>query len=306
MSISLRQLQYFLVLSEELHFGRAAKRLHISQPPLSAGLRQLEEELGVKLLDRDSKGTRLTSAGVIYAERIAKILGQLESARVAISNVVGGKEGNLAVGFLPSMVFRNITQVLTTFVDEYPKLNLQIDELNSTRQLDAIERHTLDVGFIHAMPLPDGINSHVLERERFVCCLPRGHRLVTRSRISLRELSGEKILMASRRDAVHYHDQLAALLRSAGLEPYSDYRLQHWFTKLVLVGQGLGVSVVPQSLSRSKIASDHVVFIELEEERAYHELLLVWRENDIAEPSSPVAQFITHVMSYYLEFGTFR
>lgn len=306
MAISLRQLRYFLVLSEELHFGRAAERLHISQPPLSAGLRQLEEELGVKLFDRDSKGTRLTAAGVIFSERIAKVLGQLEAAKVALTNVAGGTEGSISIGFLPSMIFRHFTRMLTLFTEEYPNVNIQIDEINSTRQIEGMERHSIDVGFIHGAPLPDGIEHHTLERERFVCCLPRGHRLVTRSRISLRELGGEKILIFARRDAPHYHDHIAALIRSADLEPHVDYRLQHWFTCLVLIGQGLGISIVPQSLARSKIASEDVVFVELEEESAYHELQLVWRESDVGNPASVVDEFITHVKRFYLEFGPLR
>lgn len=306
MSISLRQLRYFVVLAEELHFGRAAARLNISQPPLSAGVRQLEEDLGVKLFDRDSKGTRLTSAGVVFSERVAKILGQLDAAKLAVGNVAGGKEGRLVVGFLPSMIFRNFSRVLSSFSEEYPKVKLGIDELNSSRQLDAIQQHTIDVGFIHELPLPPGISHHTLERERFVCCLPRGHRLVTRNRISLRELAGERILIFSRRDAPYYHDHIAALLRSSNLEPHSDFLLQHWFTNLLLIGQGLGISIVPQSLARSQIASGDVVYIELDEEHAYHELQLIWRASDIDEASSPVAEFITLVKRFYLEFGPSR
>lgn len=306
MAISLRQLRQFLVLSEELHFGRAAERLNISQPPLSASLRQLEEELDVRLFDRSSRGTRLTAAGVMFSERTAKILGQLDAAKIALANVAGGIEGSIAIGFLPSMIFRHFTDVITSFCSEYPKLKLVIDELNSTRQLEAIERHLIDVGFIHAMPLPKGIDSHTLERERFVCCLPRGHRLVTRSRISLSELGGERILIFAKRDASHYHDHIAALIRSADLEPHSDFRLQHWFTTLMLIGQGLGVSIVPQSLARSKVASADVVFVELEEEHAYHELQLVWRDSDMRERASPVAEFVSHVKRYYLEFNPSR
>ncbi len=306
MAISLRQLRYFLVLAEELHFGRAAERLNISQPPLSAGLRQLEEELGAKLFDRDNRGTRLTSAGALYAERVTKILGQLDAAKIALGDIAGGREGSLTVGFLPSMVFRSFSEVLLSFSQDYPRVALEIDELNSSRQLEAMGRHAIDVGFIHDMPMPDGIAHHTLERERFVCCLPRGHRLVTRSRIKLRELAGERILIFSRRDAPYYHDRIAALLRSANLEPHTAFRLQHWFTSLVLVGQGLGVAIVPQSLARSQVATGNVMFIELEDRNAFHELQLVWRKADTDDPLSPVTPFINQAKRYYLEAGHAR
>lgn len=306
MAISLRQLRYFLVLSEELHFGRAAARLNISQPPLSAGLRQLEDDLGVKLFDRDSRGTRLTTAGVEFSERVAQILGQLEAAQVAVTNVAKGPTGTLTVGFLPSMIFRHFSQVLQSFSAQNPDVRVEIDELNSSRQIDGLLRREIDVEFIHAMPLPDGLHWHTLERERFVCCLPRGHRLVTRARVSLRELGGEKLLIFSRRDAPHYHDHIASLFRDADLEPYDAFRLQHWFTTLALVAQGMGIAIVPQSLTRTNAVAADVAFVELEEEGAFHELQLVWRAHNLTDTKSPGAAFITHAKRFFLEFNPAR
>lgn len=303
MAISLRQLKYFLVLAQELHYGRAAEKLNISQPPLSASIRQLEESLGAQLLERSTKGTRLTSAGVAYSKRIESVLAQLDAAGDALSQMTIEAEESIVVGFLPSMMFRNIAPLFSLFTAEHPNISLSIDELNSSRQISAIESHRVDIGFIHAMPLPEGFDKLTLERERFVCCLPRGHRLVTRSRVSINELSGEKILICSRAESNYYHDHIAALLRSEGLEPYLQYRIQHWFTILMLVEQGFGVSIVPQSLMRSSYTSNNLVFIELEQINAHHELQLAWRTADQLIAQSPVNKFIRLAKKHYLKLS---
>jgi len=303
MALSFRQLRYFLVLSEELHFGRAAERLHISQPPLSASIRQVEEELGVKLLARDQRGTRLTPAGAVFAQKTASILGQLESAKITVSCIAEGSAGDLKIGFVPSMVFRHIDKLVRTFEDEFPKVNISLAEVNSLRQLNDLSKHEIDIGFIHALPLPPEIDCVTLERERFMCCLPRGHRLATRSRISLPELEGEKILIISRRDSPYYHDQIAAFMRSSNLQPHTNYKLQNWFTMFTLIGQGMGVSIVPQSLYRSRLQEHDVKFVELSEENAEHELQLIWRREDIESTNNTVSAFVSHTKRYYIYFS---
>lgn len=303
MALSFRQLRYFLVLSEELHFGRAAERLHISQPPLSASIRQLEEELGVRLLLRDQRGTRLTPAGAVFSQKVASILGQLEASKITIACIAEGSAGDLKVGFVPSMIFRHIDRLVTTFESEFPKVSISLTEGGSMRQLSDLSKHEIDVGFIHAVPLPPEIDSLTLERERFMCCLPRGHRLATRGRISLPELEGEKLLIISKRDSPYYHDQIAAFMRSSNLQPYVNYSLRNWFTMFTLIGQGMGVSIVPQSLYRSRLQDHDVKFVELAEENAEHELQLIWRKEDVEAPSTPISAFVSHTKRYYIYFS---
>lgn len=298
MAMSLRQLQYFLVLSEELHYGRAAARLNVSQPPLSHGIKQLEEELGTKLFERNTQGTRLTSAGVIFAERVGIILGQIAAARTSLLDMATGGKGVVRVGFLPSMIYRQIFPLLKGFRKDFHNIDVHLHEFGSMEQVDSMSRHEIDVGFIHSMPLPDYIGSVTLARERFVCCLPRGHRLVTRSQIRIGELHGERVLMFARSHAEDYHDHILALLRAESVEPDLNCHIRHWFTVLGMVSEGLGVSIVPQSISRTEIGSSDVVFVELSDENAFHELLLIWRKS--GQQTAAAAAFTTFAQNFYL------
>jgi len=290
MAVTFRQLQHFLVLSQELHFGRAAERLHISQPPLSASLKQLEETLGFKLMDRSNRAVRLTPAGAVFAEHAARILGQLDAARALAEQQAKGAAGTLTVGFVPSMLFRNLPRTLRSFEQAHPSTGLVLQEMNSTRQIEALLQGEVDVGFIHAVPLPPELEAHRIETERLVCCVPRHHRLAGRSRVSIAELAGEKVLLFAREFAAHYHDRIVGLLRAADVEPYTPYKVQHWFTVIALIAQGMGISLVPYSLSRSSMAD--VSYIEIEEPHAEHEVHMIWNREIQNELTDVFARFI--------------
>lgn len=287
MAITFRQLQQFLVLSKELHFGRAAKRLNISQPPLSTSLKQLEANLGFTLLHRGKKAVRLTPAGAVFAEHCARILGQLDAARALAEQQAKGAAGTLGVSFVPSMLFRNLPRTLRHFEEAYPTASLDLHEMNTNRQIENLLQGKVDVGFIHAVPLPPELQCHSLETERLVCCVPRHHRLAGRSRISISEMAGEKVIVFSREFAAHYHDRIVGLLRAADVEPHAPYRVQHWLTVVALVAQGMGISLVPRSLSRSAIGD--VIYIEIEEPKAEHEVQMIWQTgtgNDLTDTFS--------------------
>ena len=278
MAITFRQLQQFIVLSQELHFGRAAEKLNISQPPLSASLRQLEETLGFSLMERSSKFVRLTPAGTVFASHAARILGQLDAAKALAAETARGATGELGVAFVPSMLFRALPEKLRAFTDRHPSVSLSLHEMNTARQIEDLLHHRIDAGFVHAVPFPDGVAHRTLETERLVACLPRRHRLASRGRIRIAELAGERVMVFSRAFATHFHDKITALLRASGVEADTSFQIQHWFTVIVLVKQGMGVSLVPASLSRSSLSD--VVFVEIEERQAEHSVSVIWREEN--------------------------
>lgn len=273
MAITFRQLEYFIALSEELHFGNAARRLNISQPPLSASLRQLEETLGFALMIRTNRSVRLTEAGAVFAKHAARLLQQLSQAETIAAQTAKGTSGRLSVGFVPSMLFRRLPEVLDRFQETFPKIELILQEMNTAGQVDLVARHELDIGFIHGAPLPKTIQEHLLETERLVCCLPRGHRLAGRSKVSVPQLAGEKIIVFERAYAESNYDLIADLLSEGGLSPYDGYKLRNWFTVVALVGQGMGVALVPQSLARMDYGN--VVYIELEGREAEHKVSMI-------------------------------
>lgn len=293
MAITFRQLRYFLVLSEQLHFGAAAQQLNITQPPLSASLKQLEDNLGFTLLERSNKSVRLTAAGVVFAEQAARILGQLKAATALAEQAAKGTVGEVTVAFVPSMLFRHLPAALKAFQEAHPRVQLKLQEMNTTRQIEAILNHRVEVGFVHAVPLPEEIDHHTIYTERLVCCVPRRHRLSGRSRIRLVELAGERVLVFARAFAAHYHDRIVGLLRSADVEIYPHYQIRHWFTVVALVAQGMGVSLVPHSLSHSAFAD--VVYIEIEEPQAEHKVSVIWPRS---VPTDTVKTFVGYIRDF--------
>lgn len=221
MAVTFRQLRYFLVLAEELHFGRAAERLNISQPPLSTSLKQLEENLGFALLQRNQRGVQLTPAGRVYAESVRQVLTQLEAAEAAAAQTARKVTGKLTVAFVPSMLFRNLDTTIKEFHEAYPEVELHLREMNTVSQIEGLMNRSVDLGFVHSVSLPEQIAEQVLETERLMCCVPRDHRLAARGRIRLSDLEDEKVLLFSREFAPQFYDKIVSLLasRSTGYIP---------------------------------------------------------------------------------------
>lgn len=281
MALTLRQLRYFLVLAEELHFGRAARRLHISQPPLSASLRQLEEELGVVLLERSSRHVTLTTAGSAFQRQARHLLEQLADTQDLVRRIAGSASGVLRVGFTPAMIFRRLPQALKMLQDSHPGIEVQLLERNSAEQLKAVESGQLDIGFIHSMPLPERISALTIADEAFLCCLPLHHPLASRRSLSIRDLIGEPLVMFNRDLAPHYYDRILSLFRVADLEPTIKHEVSQWLTIVALIAHGMGVSLVPRALAGAMLSS--VVFLPLDDMEIRHQSHCIW----LAEGEAP-------------------
>lgn len=293
MPLTLRQLRQFLVLSEELHFGRAAERLHISQPPLSAGLKQLEAHLGFQLMDRSKKAVQMTPAGAAYAAEVRKILDQLNSAEALGRRLAHGTEGNLSIGFVPSMLLLQFPKLLSEFESLYPRATLTLNEASTEKQLELISNHMLDVGFVHVSDFPDNVVSTPIIKENLICCVGKDHRLAGRSRIEIRELAGERVLLFDRGYAGHYYDWIESTLRARRIAVHTGYVLKNWAGVIALVSQDLGVALVPRSLAQSFFSD--VSFVELEEAIAEHTVFLAWSE----QAENPIKdEFVNYVQSH--------
>ena len=275
MALTFRQLRYFLVLSEELHFGRAAQRLHISQPPLSASLRQLEEVLKVKLLLRNSKRVTLTPAGEAFQRQARRILEQLEDSQTLVQRIASSATGLVRVGFTPAMLFRGLPELLNRLQSRYPGIEIQLIERNSADQVEAVMQEQLDIGFIHSMPLPEGIESVILSDEPFLCCLPAHHHLAGRRALAVKELANEPIILFGRDLAPHYYDRIIGLFHHADVKPHICHEVSHWLTILALVANAMGVALVPQSLAKAGFSN--VSFLPLTDSTTRHQSHCIWR-----------------------------
>ena len=172
-----RHLRYFLALAEELHFGRAAQRLSISQPPLSLNIQQLEASVGAQLFTRNSRGVQLTAAGQAFVPAARALLAQAGAAAREAREVAQGQAGELQIGFAGTLLYCGLPQVLQRFQDSHPRLRLVLRELSSSEQLSELVRDRLDVGFVHTPRVPPGFEQVLVASQTLVACLPQAHPL---------------------------------------------------------------------------------------------------------------------------------
>ncbi|MBC5768642.1 LysR substrate-binding domain-containing protein [Ramlibacter albus] len=273
-----RHLRYFLAVAEELHFGRAAQRLAISQPPLSQNIRQLEESLGVKLFHRNSKEVRLTAAGREFVPRARALLEQAGDAARHAREVDKGFAGRLRIGLVSSMLYRGLPKLLRDFQAKHPQLRLVLRELNSQGQVVELVHGQLDIGFVHTQRLPPSISRVLFASEPFLCCLPEGHALANARKVAVAKLEGEPLVMFSREASPDYYERVLAICSDAGFYPEVRHEVRHWLSVVSLVAQGLGVALVPQALKDSAIPG--AVFVPLDKVTARSEVFCAWRTAD--------------------------
>lgn len=246
--MDLRQLRYFVAVAEELHFGRAAARLAITQPPLSFNIRQLEASLGLELLRRSTREVALTPAGkVIYVEAL-KILALTRDAENLAGRVARGEQGSVRIGCLGSSLLTGLAGVIREFGAARPEVEVVVQELNTFEQIDALQRNQIDIGIIHPRVIPSGVSSRLLHTESFVCVLPADHPLANSDAIDLRHLRDEEFVLFPRHFAPEHYDQVVALCASAGFMPNIRHKVRHMLTIATLVAQKFGVALLPASV----------------------------------------------------------
>ncbi|MEM9537703.1 MAG: LysR substrate-binding domain-containing protein, partial [Cyanobacteria bacterium P01_E01_bin.45] len=194
----LNAFQYFVVLSEELHFGNAAARLHITQPALSRQIHRLETELGIKLLRRTKRTVELTEAGVAFLGEIRKALQQVDTAIQVAQRVERGEVGSLRIAFTASSMHTILPDILRQFRDLYPDVELSMTEICTLAQVNGLNAETIDLGFLHP-PIDDtSLNLYPLQGERLLIALPHTHTLAKQPQISLQSLSNESFILHPR------------------------------------------------------------------------------------------------------------
>ena len=257
-----RHLRYFLVLAEELHFGRAARRLGLSQPPLSLNIQQLEASIGAVLLTRNSKSVQLTAAGKAFVPAARALLDQAAQAASLAKDVGQGMAGSLSIGFAGTMLYSGLPEILARFQLAHPLLRLQLRELSSSEQLIELSHDRLDLGFVHTTRVPPELSQILVASQTFVGCLPFGHPRADAASVSLKTLQGEPFAVVSRTVSPDYHDRIVQSCLDVGFYPQIRYELQHWLSVVSLVSRGMGVALVPQALQKS--AMPGAVFLPLD------------------------------------------
>ena len=248
--MELRQLRYFVAVAEELHFRRAAARLHISQPPLSQQIARLEDELGFTLLVRTRRRVELTPAGTAFLRDARSLLAELETAVSTARRVQRGEAGVLRVGFVGSALLSTVPGTVQRFRRGRPGVEIELRERSTTEQLRALQAGTMDVGLVRPPIVADSdLRVEPVLRERTIAALSDGHPLTALRRIPLRRLAAEPLVLFGREQAPGFHDLLIGRLAATGETPTVVQYAPEMLTIIGLVAAGIGVSPVPASVA---------------------------------------------------------
>jgi DNA-binding transcriptional LysR family regulator len=284
--VELRHLRSFLAVAEELHFGRAAARLHISQPPLSQQIRRLEDELGARLFRRTKRRVELTPAGQAFLTEARQTVAQAERAVRAAQRAERGEIGELVVGYVTSATYGPLPDVIRMFRRRFPDVDLGLKNLRSLQQRQALVDRQIDVGFVRPQVADSRLAYEPIWRESVVVALPDNHPLARRTAVSVSDLSTELFVVGDLDAPGSFYDEVFTLCRAAGFTPRVAHRAPDVQAVIALVAAGLGVGPVPATIQGFRRKG--LVYRPLRARSFSTEMGLAWRRD---EESALVEQF---------------
>lgn len=261
--ITLRMMEQFIAVAEELHFHRAAQRLNMSQPPLTHAIRKLEEDLGVTLIERGNRVLGLTPAGEMFVREARETIRQAEKTLIATVDVAEGRTGVLRLGYVGSALYGRLPDVIREFRASHPQVRLELREATTASQIAALRDGMLDIGIlIPPLENAEDVVKTRFDQDRLCMALPEDHPLSQRSNLTLADLAAERFILWPMDEGRSFHLQVIRLCASAGFVPMITQEAHGMHAVLSLVSVGGGVSVVPQSMSgfRGDQISYHPLF----------------------------------------------
>ncbi|MBD3654938.1 LysR substrate-binding domain-containing protein [Marinobacter sp.] len=278
--MDLRKLRYFLTVAEEGNLGRAAALLHISQPPLTRQIHQLEQELGVQLFNRTPKGMELTEAGTLLAQEARNIFSLVQQASEKTQRASQGRLGRLDIAIFGSGVLDVIPRLLLRFKQDYPEVKVVLHTMEKEEQIQALRQHRITVGFNRMLkPLPD-LTSELVNREPLLLAVNENSPLATQRVIEFRELADHPMVLFSSSSRPNFVDKVMSLCYAAGFTPEITQEVGDVVTGVALVASGFGVCLVSESASSLSLPG--VVYREISDmpENATIDLSCVFRTGD--------------------------
>ena len=275
--MELRHLKYFVAVAEELHFGRAANKVHISQPPLSQQIRQLETELGTKLLHRTKRRVELTHSGRIFLQEARATLAHADQAVARVKRAQRGEVGRLSIGWLPWSDFTALPSMVGKFCERCPDVHLDMHYLNMPEELSALHAGRIDVGFL-LRPFDSGaLRTELVVRHPLVVALPKSNKLSAMAQIRFSDLASEPYILFKRDSGPAFYDYVISLCQREGITLNVRHEASHTLTVLALVAAGLGITLLPFG---GHYAHSDVTFRRLVPTPPLFEIALAWRQQN--------------------------
>jgi len=288
--IELRHLRYFVAVAEELHFGRAAQRLHLAQPPLSQQIRRLEEILGYPLFERTSRSVSLTGAGAVFLERAQRTLRNVQRDIEETRSIGRGEVGSLHVGFVGSAMLTILPAIFREYREAYPSVRLHLHESFTAMVIEGLQNGTLDAGLLRDSDPVDGLIATTIYSEPFVAVLPAHHPHAKQKSISPADLRDEPFVYYPRSAGHRAFEKPLTLCEEHGFRPQIVQEASNWLTILRLIGSGLGVSIAPECVRF--IASPEIVCLPIRGARIVSNIELAC----FAGESRPIVQRFAQIV----------
>lgn len=288
--IELRHLNYFLAVAEELHFRKAAERLFISQPGLSRQIKQLEDNLEVKLFERNNRNVTLTTAGAYLKEELYINLNMLNTILNNTKHINEGIEGNLNFGYVGSAMQNIIPNLLIKIRNKYPNIHFNLKEMDNQKQLDNLQTQEIDMGFVRMEHVPNELQIKPIFEDTFSLVLPINHPLNPTNFKDLLQLKDEEFIMFDPSYSPNYHKKIMQIFDHYGFTPIVSHRTVHASSIYKLVEYNFGISIVPSALQID--SPKNVKFIELKKIPQRTILSAVWSKNNRNPILAKILEFI--------------
>jgi DNA-binding transcriptional LysR family regulator len=276
--IEFRHLRYFLAVAEDLHFRKAAERLYISQPGLSRQIKQMEDDLGIKLFDRHNRKVSLTHVGMYLKSEIARNLKGLDQIIYHAKLLQEGKDGNLILGYVGSAMQKIVPQLLLEFKEEYPNVIFSLKEMDNQRQIENLLSQDIDIGFIRLERVPIGLNIQPVLKDTFCLVLPKEHPINSENFKSLSQFKNESFILFDPKFSPSYFEKVMQIFDDSGFVPIVSHNTIHASSIFKLIENNFGISIVPKSL-HPQFYKD-VKFIELDKIPQRTVLSAAWNKNN--------------------------
>ena len=299
--MDLRHLRYFIAVAEELHFTRAARRLHIAQPPLSRQIRELEGELGVSLFNRTLRQVELTDAGQVFLFKARQVLRAAEAAVLETQRAERGETGKLAVGFFEQTAYTLLPPILRAFSERFPEVDVQLRWFPVIGQIEALEQGEVDIAFVRPVADLSAVSKQLLLTEDFVVAVPASHRFAALDAVSIDECRDERIINYTQHLAPDYHAAIMRACALAGFVPKRPLDVGQVYTALGLVSAGVGLAFAPASVQRVRF--DGLVYKPLRGQPLESVTYLAWLQ---PAPSILLRRFVETAMQVMEETASGR